>query len=654
MSYPGQSLFGGYQVTPTVQRGSASLTGAAKLSATPIPVSSVFGGAVLLRGGSLLIADGHVGRILPIRTILGKRVMYKVFNKAGEYVENLKDVVSEWSRSEEINSAGSTVTITLGRRGGDFGEGTLIDHNYTVEVWIIDREAPSGVLDFTGKIVDFKPREGASNQVEVVLDSYGVDMGRMTVEAGESEFLNQEASTGGHAWGESANGYHRCHMLQVPSAVTISRMRYRIKGFTGTVNGTAYNNIGQTITLAIFDTVSKATAAVSANNMNLNSLGRGSQVVESTEYADFDFQLNTDVELEPGKNYYFILRTSGSATSPHPGVSNLLVANTNPLPNSSLHIATANSIGIALTNLDPYFIMYASNGSPYKVYNSVEPADILREAIDDIARRGSRIRYTAESIENTGTVVSTDIAKDTAWDVAELVLKLCPPGWYLYLDQATNVLHLHPKAETPHHVFTLGKHIEEQIPDKDIRNIINVIYFTGGDLGNGEKLSKKYVDQTSLDEYGEYSMTLTDGRVRLESTADIMANTYLETYRFPELKLSDTILDNNYSPIDSDTGRPLKGYDIESIKPGQMMRVANSGGGKRSLWGYAKWGEDPWGFEKIGIGFEIVQITKVDRDLESLHFNVSTIPTDISKRIEDIQRNLKRLENREDSAVPVV
>jgi len=85
------------------------------------------------------------------------RLLYKVYQEDGTFVETLNDVISDISITKEINGGDGPFTITLARKIDDFGEGTDIDFNYRVKVYLFDSFNPTGKLIANGYIISYEP-----------------------------------------------------------------------------------------------------------------------------------------------------------------------------------------------------------------------------------------------------------------------------------------------------------------------------------------------------------------------------------------------------------------------------------------------------------------------------------------------------------------
>ena len=264
---------------------------------------------------------------------------------------------------------------------------------------------------------------------------------------------------------------------------------------------------------------------------------------------------------------------------------------------------------------DIWFKTYSEQGATTVPHNSEDPTTIIESALDFAHSAGSAVTYDSNSLETTSSTVSYTFKSQSVFEVINTTLGLAPEDWYWYIDVANNYLHFHQKSTVADHTFTLGKDIINAKVAKHADNIINTIFFTGGDGGSGI-LYKKYQDSASIGTYGVRDEKYIDQRVTDETTADVIAQRILNKRAQPEIRLQATILDNN-----NDTG----GYDIETIKVGDVVALRN----------FKTSADIP-----LDINEQLLQIVRLEYSPDRLSIQCSTIPPEVAKRIEDIKRNL--------------
>lgn len=118
--------------------------------------------------------------------------------------------------------------------------------------------------------------------------------------------------------------------------------------------------------------------------------------------------------------------------------------------------------------------------------NNIDPALMAKSILDNaIALSGSPVGYDLNTtLQLTGILATYQFNQNSASEALDAILSLCPAGWYWYVDSHKK-FNLHPKSSVVNHTFTLGKEIFYLDADKRIENVVNRIYFTGGNKGGG-------------------------------------------------------------------------------------------------------------------------------------------------------------------------
>lgn len=180
------------------------------VSAQPVHHSSIT--------GTLLLSGVAQGFIQPILLAAGSKLYeYKIYDPAtGDFLGRWDDVVSEFTYSQEINSAGSAIDITLARNSDSvvrgfnpladdsndpivtdsndeiaaelattnaIGPGTTVDLNLDVKVYVFPEGGDiDGTLIFTGYISKYVSKYGRDENTIVTLFSYGAEMDNYVIE----------------------------------------------------------------------------------------------------------------------------------------------------------------------------------------------------------------------------------------------------------------------------------------------------------------------------------------------------------------------------------------------------------------------------------------------------------------------------------------
>lgn len=256
------------------------------------------------------------------------------------------------------------------------------------------------------------------------------------------------------------------------------------------------------------------------------------------------------------------------------------------------------------------FPITAANGDTTVTFNSYDPSQIAREAIDkfvaDSSAYGTYTHRTNESIETTGTVVSYTFRANSYKDVLAKVLELMPSNWYYYVDLGTNTVHFRERSVTPHHLFYLGKHIKALDLRGSILDTTNRVLFTGG----GDPALFRDTQEAPADRVRRSLQIYSDSRVTVPTSAEIISEGAIERGNKVQYRTTIEVLSNV--------------YDIEGIDVGDVV-------GFRNFNNYV----DALTMQVVGINYtpDVAQL------------QLETKPPTINKRLEDIYRNLQVNEN---------
>ena len=284
-------------------------------------------------------------------------------------------------------------------------------------------------------------------------------------------------------------------------------------------------------------------------------------------------------------------------------------------------------------------------------YAAQNPKDILEDIIDKyqatLTRYGatSHVTYNAGSIDDPGTAVTYEFNIQTSLECLQKNLELSPVGWYWYLD-ADNLIQYHAKSATADHTFYIGNQVVYIQPEKRIEDMVNLVYFKGGDPGGGI-LYKKYERAASIALYGLYSRKYIDERVTIEATADTMTDRLLDAFESPEIRTHLRILDNN------GMNSPNLGYDIESIHVGDTIKTIGYSRRNYTRWDSGQFDMDAWDYDITDVTATVMQIHKLTYHPGYLELEATNRLPDVAKRIEDINRNLVASLTNDTPATPI-
>jgi hypothetical protein len=285
-------------------------------------------------------------------------------------------------------------------------------------------------------------------------------------------------------------------------------------------------------------------------------------------------------------------------------------------------------------------MLEALNGDTSVPYLTQDPSDLFRGVLGSMQLQG--VELDGGTINDTGTSISYTFNTNTGKEAFDKAIELAPANWFWSIDPDGKV-NYKEKPTGVTHDLSIGKEIISASPQKRVENLVNKIYFTGG---GDPKLYKKYTRQGSIDTYGLYAVKFVDQRVTVEATADIIAGKILDEKQAPEVRIKMRIADDN-----GDYGL---GYNIESIKVGDTIRIKNLqfGSQTNSLWDVMVWDVDVWDYTLASLAGAPLLVVKTKYSPNMIEVETSSRFPEVSKRIEDINRNLENSQTRDNPATP--
>lgn len=297
-------------------------------------------------------------------------------------------------------------------------------------------------------------------------------------------------------------------------------------------------------------------------------------------------------------------------------------------------------------------------------YNSYDPSNMISEIVEkfldqgvDYPDYGSSLWDVAvfdESgfdtdrhfeIETSNTVVSYTFNTNTIKEAVDKVIELAPADWY-YAVLPDGTLRFKARSTTIDHRLIIGKNIASADYEQRSENIVNDVYFIGG---GDPPLFYRYTRQGSIDAYGRRVKKIVDGRVTVAATAQTMSERVLDENELPEIRLKLRIVDNNGYNQD-------RGYDIESIKVGDVLQIKNISESMETpvSWDNALWDVNVWDYTLQSIVESGLLVVRTAYHPDYLEVETSSRFPSVPKRIEDINRNLETTQTENNPTAPTL
>lgn len=434
---------------------------------------------------------------------------------------------------------------------------SLIQENNNLKVYEISSDNINGKLVFDGYIEDWDALMGTTDdKVTFIAISNGVDLSDYLVEGASTTDVSQSSQNTSHVINNSPfvgpDSYYKLgQTFVVSSGITnISGFKFwlaNLNGFDGiVVNVKLWNSAS--------DYYGGGTPLATATQ-TLNA-------ADSTP-KEWSFSFSTPATVTPLATYFVSIEAVASDIS---GI-NVYYSNANPYANGSMWVSrstVSSGAWTADTSSDLYFKTVYTSGATSTPFSSQDPSTILTTILTNYNAAGGVVTVPAAGYALTGNTTSYTFKVNTILEAVQKVLDLAPSDWYWYVDPATQILYFKQTPTTPTHTFKKGRHFDQINIGATVANVVNVLYFSGGDTGGGVNLFSKYTNSSSLATQGRRRLKrLSDNRVTVQATADLIAAN--------ELALNSGVKYSSPVRIDATT------YDITLINVGDTVKLEGFG-----------------------------------------------------------------------------
>jgi hypothetical protein len=555
-----------------------------------------------------------------------KEHVYKWYTDSG-FNSILQDVTSKLNLTEQINTAGSQIEIELGINFQDSDptlttdllvdedenlivtdqlESIIVGEDITItgfpalndriEVWEYSTDYPDGLLMFNGLVSKWSS-DYKSNTTKISVISYGVQLDNYLVQTMPDTVVTSNPET-------NYDGYYTLYDTdgKFETTNTINKMAQVFQVGSDLDLGSVSISLGKLQPFQVAYTI----AIYEGTPLNQGSLlGSVSQYLADTNQIMRDFVFSTTISLTASTDYYIEITNDATRDV---DIMNIGTQSTGTYTGGSAYYYEQN-IGWNSTPLteDMIFEVYTSGGGVGQEFLSTDPGAIARQLMDNFISLGGVLTYTTDTIALTGTTVSYTFRFTKYLEAIKKCVELAPADWWWRVDSATGLLYFQSLSQEVDHTFILGKHLENLTIESSLEDVTNVVYYSGGDDGSGTNLLVTTSDATSISEYGTWLTTVSDNRVNLEETADILSESLLNQYKDPRYMTTISI--------------PASVYDLNLISVGEIIGFGNFNTFVDSL---------------------RLQVMSKTYTPDMVTLKLAILPPTVSKRIEDIKRNLDK------------
>jgi hypothetical protein len=341
-----------------------------------------------------------------------KSYIYKVYRQ-GQYVGLLPNVTSKFEYEQDINSAGSSITITCGISGDTVGltpptiddetgaiildetGGSLTAEQYPeiigdnsvffkngnqIVIFEISSYHPNGIQVFSGDVEKWNSEFGVDNEeIELTVYSDGQDLNNYVINTGDSAYITQNTSNGHFVEVKTTN---TPPFTETICAQTFIMDASKVMGsFDVKIDTYSAGNL----TVKLYRQIG---SSVDTNNDTLLTYGRKSIGIVGGSVQNI--KLLSPTTLTTGLTYY-ILVTWSSSTSAYLYTSDASPYATGNMWTMGYQWPSYYNI-TSVTGTDIYFVVYEHGGNTTVAYTSKDPGYILNDIMNSYVDSGGAIK----------------------------------------------------------------------------------------------------------------------------------------------------------------------------------------------------------------------------------------------------------------------
>jgi hypothetical protein len=503
---------------------------------------------------------------------------YKITRRDGVYLGLLKNVSSLFELNQDINSIGPASILVTVKQSIDTPresvqvlmtedgrlvttednrlittegspqnfdtQGSKIRNGNFVEVVEVSRFHPNGKTVYTGKIKRVRARLGTDDDIRIIVTPLSLDLNNHVVKSGESEAYTQTTGASGYA----------VHGTNYMFAGTYNISRAGMNNLTALSLKLAAQSSNVLVSVHIYElgpadsNFQELANGILSMTGTSGAEGSGQVTVSGTSPAEYKITLTTPIQIVPEKKYGIRV----SALSATPGTGAVVYYNYNNLDsqgdifaneNNDWKIGVNNGAGSYNYYGDLYLKMFYTPPFTKSTVTNFDPTILLKTIINNYRAEGGIVSYTPTSIENTGiSIPSYTFSITKISEALDIILSLCPSGFYYTIDPGTNVLTFKKVSTTADHLLQYRKHINEIEYSSTIENLKNAAYMVGGEV-SGVNVFVYRENEASVGELGVELDILNDVRISTTGTAAQAASNHVEKYDEEAYESSIQIID---------------------------------------------------------------------------------------------------------------
>ena len=227
----------------------------------------------------------------------------------------------------------------------------------------------------------------------------------------------------------------------------------------------------------------------------------------------------------------------------------------------------------------------------------------------DLFERSLRLDYAPlylDDVEQTDYSININLNIDTAKNALQALYRQLPTGWFYHIDIGTGAIRIKDRNAEPDHLLVYGRDFTGMKVTKDITDIVNEVYYIGGDIAEDQKLTIRVDDPESIAEYRKGLTILSNDKVTRYDTAALFAN--------------NTIANNNTPRLTTEITLSALKYNIEAVRIGDVIKIVNG--------------------DTDVLAASLV-VASINYSPNEITISLDSAPRNISRTIDAIQRDLE-------------
>jgi hypothetical protein len=516
------------------------------------------------------------------------------------FVGQYADVITDPQFPQQVNNPGGQLTIRRGVDPTNFGEGTLVDYNNHIVVKAFTEDYPNGQIIMLGYLSSYTPNIEPDNEyLDIIVLSYGAEF---------SQYLAIADPTADVTIPLKYNGDYGPYARIAQSWTTGS-------GITNLSSmSVPFSWTGPGVDLYIYKDNGSNTPDNTTALYHIEFAYPGNIGDDGDTYINF----SPNITVTASSKYWVVVVAKAGASAYMP------YSNTNTYSGGNL-ATYSGSTWTQHTTLDiTDLTTYSSVGNTTVTYTAEDIQTVLQDLISNYNIQGGNIIIPLDdngiptTIDDPGTTMTYTFQTNTVLEAIQVCNDFAPAGWYWYVDMATNYLHFHAMQTTPKHYFTIGKDITSIQLQKTMETVVNDVLVVGGPTSSGAKnLFYNYFNTASISRYGKRVQVYSDSNIITSAAALQVATKIITQSKLPTSRAPVTVL-----------AQPNDGYNIESIKPGDVFFIQGMSGAVN------------------------LQISEVDYNGYSVNLSASTVPPKINNALNDAQDAVQQVQTSNNPTSP--